>query len=54
MVGSFAGAFAASVWGFVVDAAGFSNVFVIGIAGAILVAVFGSLALVSKKSIPAD
>ena len=52
MVGSLAGAFAASVWGFVVDAAGFSNVFVIGIAGAILVAVFGVLALNARKKIP--
>lgn len=54
MVGSLCGAFAASVWGFIVDAAGFSNVFIIGIAGAILVAIFGSLALVSKKNIPSD
>ena len=53
MVGSLAGAFAASVWGFVVDAAGFSNVFIIGIAGAILVAVFGVLALNARKKIPA-
>ena len=53
MVGSLAGAFAASVWGFVVDAAGFSNVFAIGIAGAILVAVFGVLALNARKKIPA-
>ena len=52
MVGSLAGAFAASVWGFVVDAAGFSNVFVIGIVGAILVAVFGVLALNARKKIP--
>ena len=53
MVGSLAGALAASVWGFVVDAAGFSNVFIIGIAGAILVAVFGVLALNARKKIPA-
>lgn len=52
MVGSLAGAFAASVWGFIVDAAGFSNVFIIGIAGAVLVALFGVLALNARKSIP--
>lgn len=52
MVGSLAGAFGASIWGFIVDAAGFSNVFMIGIAGAILVAVFGVIALSAKKRLP--
>ena len=52
MVGSLAGAFGASIWGFIVDAAGFSNVFIIGIAGAILVAVFGVIALSAKKRLP--
>ncbi|BAK43461.1 MFS transporter [Eggerthella sp. YY7918] len=55
MVGSLAGAFAASVWGFIVDAAGFTApVFLIGIGGAVLVAVFGLLALSARKRIPAE
>lgn len=52
MVGSLAGAFAASVWGFFVDAAGFQSAFIIGIAGAVLVAIFGLLSLNARKKIP--
>lgn len=53
MVGSLAGAFATSVWGFLVDSVGYTNGFVIGIAGAVLVALFGVFALNARKRVRA-
>ncbi|MBC2888041.1 MFS transporter [Gordonibacter massiliensis] len=51
MVGSLCGAFAASVWGFIVDGTGFSFVFAIGIGGAVIVFLLGLLALRSGKGL---
>lgn len=51
MVGSLADALAASIQGFVIDASGYSGVFMIGIVGAVLVALCGVGALNARKRI---
>ncbi|RDB64435.1 MFS transporter [Gordonibacter sp. 28C] len=49
MVSSLGAAFAATIWGFIIDATGFSLVFIIGIALAILVWLLGAYAIKAGK-----